>query len=195
MSNFFGPLKKRRFFIMSQERLAVKRITLVAMLTSMASVIKIIFQVTTTPGFRITFYELPLIIIGGLFGPIMGGIAGFVTDVVYLVTFGYDLNLMTLSTMLWGIISGLVIFKKNWKIKRIVMVIIIASILEFFINGTMILIWNYAGSWRDAFYTILPQQPIRILILFLKWPVQILLIKILYDRVVKEFNINTKELE
>ncbi|MFU8786016.1 MAG: folate family ECF transporter S component [Candidatus Izemoplasmataceae bacterium] len=180
---------------MSQERLAVKRITLVAMLTSMASVIKIIFQVTTTPGFRITFYELPLIIIGGLFGPIMGGIAGFVTDVVYLVTFGYDLNLMTLSTMLWGIISGLVIFKKNWKIKRIVMVIIIASILEFFINGTMILIWNYAGSWRDAFYTILPQQPIRILILFLKWPVQILLIKILYDRVVKEFNINTKELE
>ena len=169
---------------MSKDQYAVKRMTLVAMLTSLAAVIKILFQALTTPSFRITFYELPLILVGGMFGPLMGGLAGFITDVVYLVTYGYDINLMTLSTMMWGIVSGLVIFKRDWSIKRIVVVVLVAALLEFFINGTQILIWNYAGSWRDAFYTILPQQPIRIIILTLKWPVQIALVKILYDRVI-----------
>ena len=172
---------------MSKTQFIIRRMTLVAMLTALASVIKILFQLTSTPGFRITFYELPLIIVGGLFGPMMGGIAGFITDIVYLMTYGYDINLMTVSTMMWGVLSGFIIFKSNWSTKRVILLIVVASILEFFINGVQLLIWAYRDSWNQAFLSILPQQPLRILILILKWPIQIVFIKIIYDRVVETF--------
>lgn len=168
-----------------EDSFIVKRLVLIGVLTALASIIKIVFQVTTTGSFRITFYELPIIIAGGLFGPFMGAIAGFITDVVYLVSFGYTVSLMTVSSVLWGVIAGLVIFKKGWSLKRIIIVVLVGSIIEFLINGTQLFIWQYTGSLEDDLRVFLPQQPIRVLILALKWPMQIVLVKIIYDRVIK----------
>jgi ECF transporter S component (folate family) len=168
-----------------EESYIVKRLVLIGILTALASIIKIVFQVTTTGSFRITFYELPIIIAGGLFGPLMGAIAGFITDVVYLVSFGYTVSLMTVSSVLWGVIAGLIIFKKGWTLKRIIIVVLIGSILEFLINGTQLFIWQSTGNLSQDLRVFLPQQPIRILILAVKWPVQIILVKIIYDRVIQ----------
>lgn len=168
-----------------EESFLVKRLVLIGILTALASIIKIVFQVTTTGSFRITFYELPLIIAGGLFGPFMGAVAGFITDVVYLISFGYTVSLMTVSSVLWGVIAGLVIFKKGWTLKRIVIVILVGSLLEFLINGTQLFIWQYTGSLEEDLRVFLPQQPIRMLILVIKWPLQIVLVKIIYNRVIQ----------
>jgi hypothetical protein len=115
----------------------------------------------------------------------MGAIAGFITDVVYLVSFGYTVSLMTVSSVLWGVIAGLIIFKKGWTLKRIIIVVLIGSILEFLINGTQLFIWQSTGNLSQDLRVFLPQQPIRILILVIKWPVQIILVKIIYDRVIQ----------
>ncbi|MFP4286407.1 MAG: folate family ECF transporter S component [Candidatus Izemoplasmataceae bacterium] len=168
-----------------EESNIVKRLVLIGILTALASIIKVFFQTTTTPGFRVTFYELPIIIAGGLFGPLMGAISGLVTDIVYLVTFGYTISLMTLSSILWGIIAGLVIYKKHWSMKRLIMVVLIGSVLEFMINGTQLFIWQYTGDILQDLRVFLPQQPIRLIILVLKWPIQIILIKIVYERVIQ----------
>lgn len=79
-------------------------------LTRFASILPI-------PTLRIGFGEIPLMISGMLFGPIVGGIVGIASDLIGIMVnpqgpphYGF-----TISSMLWGVIPGLYVmyFKRN----------------------------------------------------------------------------------
>ena len=166
-----------------QKLSVVQRITLLAMLASISSVIKIIFQATTGPAARVTFYELPLILAGSIFGPISGMIAGFVSDIGYMTTYGYGFSLMTISAMLWGGISGIVLYKRTITLKKLLIVIFIASTFEFFINGAQLFIWNIAFNPDLTWMMFMVSSYVRSIILIAKWPLQIYLMHLIYTRV------------
>lgn len=97
------------------------------------------------PALRVGFGSIPLIMAGMMFGPVVGGITGVVSDIV-----GYMINPMggaffpgfTLSAALYGIISGL-LFKKikiqNFKVN---FNIINALVMIVFGIGLFLLVMN-----------------------------------------------------
>ena len=61
------------------------------------------------PGVRITFENLPVILSGILFGPIVGGLVGAVSDLTAGIMTGQSINpLITVGAALVGIFAGLV---------------------------------------------------------------------------------------
>jgi len=59
---------------------------------------------------RVTFENLPIVMSGIMFGPIIGGIIGFVTDLIsyFLTAQGYPPNwIVTVGAVMIGVISGL----------------------------------------------------------------------------------------
>ena len=159
------------------QKLSMQRITLAAMLAALASVTKIIFQVTTLADYRFSLYEVPLIITGIVLGPVIGLIVGFTADWVYATTMGYGLNLMTLTTMMWGFMAGLMLYKRRITVWRLVLFMPIGASLAFAINSLQLALWT---NW----ITVLGNIPIRLSILLLTLPVQIYLVHLIYHRVV-----------
>lgn len=64
------------------------------------------------PALRISFGEVPLIMSGLLFGPIVGGISGIAADLIGILinSQGAFHPGFTLSSMLWGAIPGLFLY-------------------------------------------------------------------------------------
>ncbi len=93
--------------------MSVKTLTRVAIMVALAIVLKSFFSPMIGAGVRLNTYGTPLVVVGMMFGPIVGGIAGYIVDVIYAMTHGYPLvpTPFTISTMLWGIIPGLIFYK------------------------------------------------------------------------------------
>lgn len=157
--------------------LSTKALSRVALLVSLSIVIKLVFSATSS-SFRITFYEIPIIISGLLYGPIIGGVTGFIVDVLYILfhPMATSFNLMTVSSMMWGIMGGVLLFgKMNLTLRRLLLMIVSTSILTFVLNSIQLyVIWEVA-------YTDLP---IRIGILLVKIPIQYHVLKTLFERVI-----------
>ncbi len=158
-------------------KLNVQRITLAAMLASLAGVTKIIFQATTLADYRFSLYEIPLIITGIILGPLMGLVVGFTADWVYAMTFGYGLNLMTVTTMMWGFLAGVFFYKRKVTLLKMIIFMPIASLIAFSINSVQLALWS---GWLGMLGNI----PIRVAILLLSLPVQVYLVHMIYHRVV-----------
>lgn len=86
-------------------------------LVAISIVLTRVLSLMPTNTLRLSLGEVPLMISGFLFGPVIGGIAGAAADLI-----GIAINPMgpphfgfTLSSMLWGIIPGLfvVLFRKG----------------------------------------------------------------------------------
>ena len=164
---------------MSEKR--TKRITMVttaAMMTAISVVIGIFCKsyLNFALGlFRITFENLPIIISGIIFGPIVGGIVGVAADLVsYLFSAQvYPPNLVvTFGAMMIGVISGLVsrfIVRKKGT-KQIVFSGLIAHVI-----GSMIIksigLYQFYGIlvlWRIPLYLLIAPIEIIIICLLLK---------------------------
>ena len=93
---------------------SVKMLVIAAMLTAMSVVIGIICKSLLNFGnglLRVTFENLPIIISGVLFGPIIGGLVGIASDLVSYLLSPQTLppNLVvTAGAMSVGIVSGIV---------------------------------------------------------------------------------------
>lgn len=104
-------------------------LTVTAMLTAISVVIGIFCKTYLNFGdglFRITFENLPIIMAGILYGPIIGGVVGLSTDLIsyMLSTQIYPINLLvTIGATLVGVVAGVVakyIIKKNGNLQIIV---------------------------------------------------------------------------
>ena len=93
---------------------SVKMLTVAAMLTAMSVVIGMVCKTFLNFGdglLRVTFENLPIILSGIMYGPVVGGMVGVATDLVsYLLSSqSYPPNLIvTLGCAAVGIISGAV---------------------------------------------------------------------------------------
>ena len=94
--------------------ISVRYITLSAMLIAMSVVIGIFCKSVLNFGgglFRVTFENLPIILSGIIFGPVMGMAVGFASDIISYLLSGqaYPLNIVvTLGAGAVGLVSGLV---------------------------------------------------------------------------------------
>lgn len=156
---------------------SIKIMTMAAMLTAMSVVIGIFCKSLLNFGgglFRITFENLPILISGIMFGPIVGGIVGAATDIIsyFLSNQAYPINLIvTLGATSVGIVSGLFskyVFKKHG-ISRIVFSSAFAHVV-----GSMIIkpiglfqFYQWAVLWRVPMYLVI--APIEILIICLMY--------------------------
>ena len=156
---------------------SIKIMTMAAMLTAMSVVIGIFCKSLLNFGgglFRITFENLPILMSGIMFGPIVGGMVGAATDIIsYLLSNqAYPINLIvTLGATSVGIVSGL--FSKYVFKKRGFSRIIFSSAFAHIV-GSMIIkpiglfqFYQWAVLWRVPMYLVI--APIEILIICLMY--------------------------
>ena len=124
--------------------------------------------------FRITFENLPIIMSGIMFGPIVGGLVGAATDIIsYLLSPQiYAINIVvTIGATAVGVVSGFFaryIFKKRGYVR-----LICPSILAHIV-GSMIIkpiglyqFYGVAVLWRIPLYFVI--APLEILVLCLMY--------------------------
>ena len=156
----------------------VMSLTMAAMLTAMSVVIGIFCKSMLNFGgglFRITFENLPILMSGIMFGPIVGGVVGAATDIIsyFLSGQAYPLNLIvTVGATSIGLISGFFakyVFKKNGY-ARIIFPSAIAHII-----GSMIIkpiglftFYSWAVLWRIPLYFVIAPLEIAILCIMYK---------------------------
>ena len=153
----------------------VKALTTAAMLTAMSVIIGIICKNFLNFGgglFRITFENLPIILTGILYGPIIGGAVGAATDLIsyFLSAQVYPPNLIvTLGATMVGVVAG--IFAKYVVKKRGYLQIIISGAAAHIV-GSMIIkpiglfqFYQWAVLFRVPLYLVI--APIEIIILCL----------------------------
>ncbi|XMB85502.1 folate family ECF transporter S component [Mycoplasmatota bacterium WC44] len=161
-------------------KLSTRVIVMSGILAAMAITLK--FLSFTTLEYRFTFYDIPLMISGIVFGPFIGGIVGFITDWIYATTQGWPIGLFTLSSIMGGLIPGLafMIFK-NVNIKTITVTVLVTSILCFSMNTFALYQFQGAG--------VLGMLVPRIITMVIKWPIEVIMLNEVYKRVIVQFNI------
>ena len=150
----------------------VRALTLAAMLVAMSVVIGIFcktFMNFAGGLFRVTFENLPIILSGILFGPIVGGLVGAASDLVsYLLSPQiYPPNLIvTAGAFAIGLVSGIV--ARLVRRRRDVQVILSGSIAH--IVGSMVIktigLYQFYGIlvlWRVPLYLVIASVEILIL--------------------------------
>ena len=188
---FFVDLYKlyfgRFFFMQNKSLLNAKGLTLTALLVAMAILLKS-FLSFETGSFRFTFYEIPMVFIGALFGPVVGGISGFIVDFFHVLfsPWAFSFNVFTISNMLWGIIPGLLIFSRNWKKRTLLVTLILSFLLTFALNTIGIVQFQGTGA-------MLATLPYRVLIMLIKVPLDMYFILLLHERVFVQHSVLINE--
>ena len=163
---FFMSTKKRS----SRAFKSVKVLTLSAMLTAISVVVafvcKVIPFLNFGIGLRITFENLPIIMAGILFGPIVGGCVGLATDIISCMISGMTpIPLVTIGATSIGVVAGIVsnCFMKNRRKTNI-----ICSVVASHTIGSLIIkslgLWGYYYAWGGAGVTLLFRIPIYIVV-------------------------------
>ena len=151
----------------------VKTVTTAAMLVAMSVVIGIFCKTFLNFGmglFRITFENLPIIVSGILYGPVVGGLVGVASDFVSYLMSGqaYPLNLIvSIGAMMVGVISGVV---SHYIVKKQGTAQVILSASAAHLVGSMIIkpigLYQFYGLmvlWRIPLYLVI--APLEILLL------------------------------
>ncbi len=156
---------------------SVKALTIAAMLTAMSVVIGIFCKNFLNLGsglFRITFENLPIILSGILFGPIIGGIVGAATDLIsyFMSTQVYPPNLVvTLGAASAGIVSGIVsrfIVKKPGYFQIILSTSLAHVVGSMIIKSIGLYTYYHMGIlWRiPLYFLIAPVEAILICLMY-----------------------------
>lgn len=160
--------------------MAVKTLVRIGVMAALGAVLKIYFSPMIGPSLRVNTYGAPLVVMGILYGPLAGAITGYVVDITYSSVLGYGLipNFFTISTVMWGLIPGLFLYKKtNIQFKRLFLVVLLASFSE--------VLFNTLGIKFVMNLPIIATLPYRVALALVLVPVQVYIIDIIYDRVVK----------
>lgn len=134
------------------------------------------------PALRISFGEAPIMMSGFLFGPVVGGVTGIAADIIGVLinSQGAFHPGFTLSSMLWGMIPGILLyfFKNNktydsiYSFKNVLAVVFTCYIVVSLGLNTLWL----SSMYGKGFFILLPG---RILGAIFNIPVQTIIIKTL----------------
>lgn len=154
------------------------KITIAAMMTAISVVIGIFCKNYLNFGaglFRITFENLPILITGIVYGPVVGGIVGLASDFVgYLFSAQiYPPNpIVTLGASMVGIVSGIV---AKYIVRKKGTAQIISAGLSAHIIGSMIIksigLYQFYGAlviWRIPTYILISTAEITVICILLK---------------------------
>ena len=152
---------------------SIKIMTVSAMLTAMSVVIGIFCKNFLNFGgglFRVTFENMPILLAGIMFGPLVGGIVGAATDVVsyFFSNQIYPINLMvTIGAASVGVISGFfskLVFRKKGVLRIIIPCLLAHIVGSMFIKS--IGLYSYYGAavlWRVPLYFVIAPLEITLI--------------------------------
>ena len=152
------------------KKFSVFEIVFCAVMASLAIVLEKFVSLEITTLIKLTFYGLPLLIVGVLFGFKHGLITGLVCGVTLQLTSKYGVGptsiFWALAPISWGAISGLVFEKMKCKneLLKIVVSVVCASISATILNT--IAMMSEIIIMNDEYYTyatILTNLPFRLL--------------------------------
>lgn len=105
------------------------RLAKIALLIALQIVFTRFFSVTT-PILRIGFGFLPVAVTGILYGPVWGGLAAAIADIIGMMLFpsGVYFPGFTLSAALSGIIYGLFLHGKNFSLRNLIIAVLIIQV-------------------------------------------------------------------
>ena len=166
----------------SRRKITTGTLVKASFLVALSIVLTRFATILPVPTIRIGFGEVPLIINGILFGPIVGGIGGIAADLIGIMINpqGPPHLGFTFSSMLWGVIPGLYImyFKKKNNGKDLYSAINIAIIVSTCFIIISLLLNTY---WLSHLYQkgVLALIPGRAIVALVNIPIQSAIIKIL----------------
>lgn len=155
----------------------IKALTTAAMLTAMSVIVGILCKNFLNFGeglFRITFENLPIILTGILYGPMVGGAVGAATDLIsyFLSAQIYPPNLIvTLGATMVGVVAGLMA-KFVIKKRGYAQIIVSGSVAH--IVGSMII--KPIGLFQFYQWSVLFRIPLYLVIA----PIEIIILCLLY---------------
>ena len=180
----------------------VFEITFCAIMAAMAIALNSVASVQVTHAIKITFYALPLLVVGILFGPLMGFTTGLVSGVILQLISPYGISLSSpfwaLAPVCWGGISGLVakICKNMNKWVLVVIAVTSASIAANLVN-TLAMIMD-SLLVKDSWYTlsaIMLDWPGRLLTMAVTLIPYIIISAIVCESLKKIYNIEDNKIE
>jgi ECF transporter S component (folate family) len=158
-----------------------KRINLIvkgALLGAIAMVIKYFIDIPVLPGvIHIRPHVYIVYASGFLFGPVLGGVVGFISD--FGAMFKWGPNIFTIASILTGVVPGLFYLKKG---KMSILRVAVASaisyvILSMFVMTYVITVYNGGVGFMETFMIRLPKS-IEVVAYILLMPI---LYNFLYD--------------
>lgn len=131
------------------------------------------FIAIQTPINRITFGFLPSALIGSLFGPWIGGMAGAVTDLLGIFLFSSGMPFFpgfTLSAFLGAMVYGVFLHRKEVKLRHVTVAVLLNTVFVNLFLNTLWLMMLQGEAWRAILPIRLLQNaivaPIRILLIY-----------------------------
>ncbi len=175
--------KKQQNLFAYETKKAIRNIAISAVLMALAAILKV-YGIMITEQMRISFYAIPLILVGLICGIDYGILACLGADLIYSMFSGFPFNpAYTISILFWGYLGGcLKLLEEKQNKLSVVLVtlgVLITSLLETHIN----LLSNYVlyGS-GVAFMSLI----YKYIILIVKVPIITFLVILIYKRVVKK---------
>lgn len=128
------------------------------------SVVLTFFKLALTQTLQVSFAFLPIAGGGMLFGPVVGGVIGAVSDVAGFVIrpSGPFFPGFTISAIVTGTIYGLLLYRRPVTVKRVVMVSVLNTVLVNWLLNTVWLTLMYG----NGFIVLLGARIIKNLIMF-----------------------------
>lgn len=165
------------------KKMSLKMIASISVLVALTVVLKTLsFMIGDQ--MRISFYAIPLLIVGIMGGFVPGIIASIAADMIYGFFFNsYGFNpIYTVSAIFWGLAGGLL----NQQVKRVgklswiltLIVVLITSLLETSNNA----IWDFMLYDRGVTMMLLGY---KLIVIVIKLPIIVLVTKIINDRVIR----------
>ncbi len=166
---------------MKKENQSILKLTMTAMLASIEFILTRYLKIMIGPAIRISFGFLPMAAVAILYGPIWAGITFGISDIIgaNLLPIGPYYPGFTLSAVLTGVIFGLVLHKREitW-----LNVSIACFIVIFAINLGLDTFW-LSQLMNKGVLALIPMRIVKCLIML---PIEIVLIKLMWDKVLSK---------
>ncbi len=142
------------------------RVLCAAALLAALSIVLGKFLAISTPLFRLSFENLPILMAGIFFGPVIGAAVGAVADLVGCLLVGYAINpIITLGGMTVGVISGcvtLIATRRGRSLRPLA--VCIAVVLSHTVGSVLIKTWGLKVFWDATTATLLFRIPLYVVI-------------------------------
>ena len=165
----------------------IRVLTITGLLVAICTVLGF-FKIPVTNLIEIRFAFLPIAVCGALFGPVIGGTCGFLSDILgYLVRpTGAFFPGFTIASILSGVVFGLFFHKKQLTIPRIILAELVDTIISSLVIYTISLSILYGTPLPAVLAARLP----KILIMF---PINCILMILILRPVFRRISIKTGE--
>lgn len=147
----------------AQEMRKTSVVTIGGMLIAI-SVVLSFFKVPITPTLQISFASLPIAAGGMLFGPIVGGAIGLVSDLLGFIVRpnGFFFPGFTLNAILTGAFFGLFFYQKKVSLLNVVLSSLVITVV---INLGLTTLW-LSMMYGDAFIVLLGARVVKNVLMF-----------------------------